>query len=99
MRAALELTLDLDRADSDEARRQQAAEQLGRSLAEIGEVRVRKRSIDARRGRVVVRLPVDVYSGEPAPPEEPPPPAYPPDLSRPAGPGPSRPPRPVIRPS
>lgn len=76
MRCTLELVLDLDRADDAAVRLRLAARILGRAEAGITTVRVRKRSIDARHVPVMVRLQVEVYCDEPAPPEDPPQPSY-----------------------
>lgn len=84
MHAVCELALDLDHADDATALRRAAAEQLGCEEPSITAVRVRKRSIDARRAPIVVRLQVEVYRDEPAPEEPPPSPHYPNVAGRPA---------------
>lgn len=70
MPTPLELVLDLDGAADPAAHRRAAARLLRRPETQLTEVRVRKRSLDARHGKVAVRLQVDVYCDEPAPPEE-----------------------------
>jgi uncharacterized FAD-dependent dehydrogenase len=76
MRTSLELAVDLDSANDAAAQRRLAARLLDRPEVEITAVRVRKRSIDARHAPVRIRLHVDVYCDEPAPPEELPRPSY-----------------------
>ena len=77
MHASLELLLDLDSAADDSAQRRVAAQRLNLHETQITAVRVRRRSLDARHTPVRVRLQVDVYADEPAPPEALPRPAYP----------------------
>ncbi len=76
MPLSVELKLDLDHADDVEEQRRQAARLLGRCVEDIRAVRIRKRSVDARHARVVIRLQVDVYIVEPAPDEPLPQPHY-----------------------
>ncbi len=52
----IEIELGLDEADDDEAIRRKAARRIGVSPADLVGLTLRKRSIDARRGRVVFRL-------------------------------------------
>jgi len=77
MRTLLELALDLDHADDLGALRHAAALQLGRAAHDVTELRVRRRSIDARKRTITVRLQVEVWCDEAAPPEELPRPEYP----------------------
>jgi uncharacterized FAD-dependent dehydrogenase len=77
MHSTLDLALGIDDADDPPALKRAAARALGRNLADVTEVRVRRRSIDARRGAIAVRLKADVWCDEPAPPEELPRPDYP----------------------
>jgi uncharacterized FAD-dependent dehydrogenase len=67
---SLELVLDLDRAYDPAAQRAEAARVLGCDQARITEIRIRKRSLDAR-GKIRVRLLCDVWLDENAPPEAP----------------------------
>jgi len=76
MISSLELPLDLDTAASYEAQRALAARLLDIAGERITGIRIRKRSIDARSGRVVVRMQADVYHDEPPPAEELPRPDY-----------------------
>ena len=68
MTAFAELVLDLDRADEPEARRREAARVLKLAPERISEVRVQRRSLDAR-GQIRVRLMCEVWIDETAPPE------------------------------
>lgn len=63
----LELDLGLDESDSPEALRSRVARELARPEGELPEIVVRRRSIDARRGRV--RFHVLLGLGEPDPHE------------------------------
>lgn len=54
-------------AAQDKLLRQTVAKELGLRSADIGEVRIRRRSIDARQRTIFVNLSVDVYIGEKAP--------------------------------
>ena len=63
----LELDLGLDESDSPEALRRRVARKLARTVEELPEIVVRRRSIDARRGRV--RFHVLLGLGEPDPHE------------------------------
>ena len=56
----IEIELGLDEADDDEAVRRKAARKAGVDVSELPELALRKRSIDARRGRVVFRLLLEV---------------------------------------
>ena len=76
MNRHLDLVLDLDASTRPEAMRAAAADALGVAAGQITDVRPRKRSIDARH-QPVVRLRVEVWCDEPAPPEIAPVPAYP----------------------
>jgi len=76
VRVSLELICDPGSADDAAAQRRLAARLIDRPEAAITAVRVRKRSIDARHAPVIVRLHVDVYYDEPAPPEDVPRPNY-----------------------
>jgi uncharacterized FAD-dependent dehydrogenase len=67
---SLELVLDLDNAEQEDAQRQYAAQQLKVPASQISAVRIRKRSLDARGKTVKVRLKADVYVNETAPIEE-----------------------------
>lgn len=77
MHATLDLALGIDDADDPAALRRAAAHELGRDPADVAEVRVRRRSIDARRGAIAVRLRADVWCDETPPPEDLPRPEYP----------------------
>jgi uncharacterized FAD-dependent dehydrogenase len=61
----LELVLGLDDDDSPAALRERAARELGISAADLPDIFLRRRSIDARRGRVRVRLLLDVGGEDP----------------------------------
>lgn len=56
----IEIELSLDEADEDGAVRRKAARKVGIDVSELPELALRKRSIDARRGRVVFRLLLEV---------------------------------------
>ena len=56
----VEIELGLDEADDDETIRRKAARRIGVSPADLAGLTLRKRSIDARRGRVVFRLLLEV---------------------------------------
>lgn len=56
----IEVALGLDEPDDDEAVRRKAARALGVPLEELPELSLRKRSIDARHGRIVFRLVLEV---------------------------------------
>lgn len=56
----IEIELGLDEPDDDEALRRKAARKVGVDMADLPELALRKRSIDARRGRVVFRLLLEV---------------------------------------
>jgi len=73
---SLELALVPERADDPSVQRAEAAAQLGVDATEITGIVIRRRSIDARSARPLVRLKVDVYVAEAAPVEEPPAPRY-----------------------
>jgi uncharacterized FAD-dependent dehydrogenase len=60
----VELTLGLDDDESDAGLREHAAQKLGVAPADLPPLHVRRRSIDARRGRVRIRLALDV-GGDP----------------------------------
>lgn len=68
MPAELELELGLDDAQDPDALKARAARRLGRAVEDLPELRLFKRSIDARRGRVCFRLLVGLGAPlEPAP--------------------------------
>lgn len=69
--SSLELVLDLDAADELTAQKHAAAQKLNCEISRVRDVRVRKRSLDAR-GQIRVRLLCDVYLDEDAPLETPP---------------------------
>ena len=56
----IELELELDEPEDNEALRHRAARKLGVQEADLPPLALRKRSIDARRGRVVFRLILEV---------------------------------------
>jgi len=56
----IELELDLDEPEDEAALRRKAARKLGLAEEDLPELALRKRSIDARRGRVVFRLLLEV---------------------------------------
>jgi len=56
----IEIKVGLDEADDDEAIREKAARALGVAVTDLPELALRKRSIDARHGRVVFRLLLEV---------------------------------------
>ena len=56
----IEIELTLDEADDDEAVRRKAARQIGYEPGDLPELTLRKKSIDARHGRVVFRLLLEV---------------------------------------
>lgn len=68
MKHSIELVLDLDHAYEPEAQRGEAARVLDCDVARVFEVRIRKRSLDAR-GQIRVRLLCDVWLDEAAPTE------------------------------
>ncbi|MDF2439643.1 MAG: hypothetical protein JWN98_627, partial [Abditibacteriota bacterium] len=76
MTTSLELVLDLNTAYDTQAQRREAARLLQCDAARIRELRVRKRSLDAR-GQIRVRLQCDVWLDEDAPMETVPGPTYP----------------------
>src|SRR5262245_11559500 len=67
MKTSLELVLAPEHAADETAWRAGAAEQLGLPAQAIAAVQLRKRSVDARRAPVRIRLQVDVYVDEPTP--------------------------------
>ena len=71
MISSLELAFDLDAADDAQALQRAAAQKLNCEYSRVREVRVRRRSLDAR-GQIRVRLLCDVYLDEDAPVETPP---------------------------
>src|SRR5690606_18600983 len=77
VKATIELPLAPSDADTEAIQYTIAAEQLGIEEERISAVRALKRSIDARHQPVLVRLKVDVYYDEPAPPHNLPTPDYP----------------------
>jgi len=72
MQRSIELVLDLDGAADEACLRRAAARLLGREEGDIRALRVRRRSLDARHGRLAMHLRVDAWCDE-EPPEEPPP--------------------------
>lgn len=76
MSQLLELVMAPEHADDPEAQRHTAAELLGVDPPLIVALRLRKRSIDARGGRVKIRLQAEVFTGEAPPDEELPRPDY-----------------------
>src|SRR6056297_2495515 len=56
----IEIELGLDEADDAETLRRKAARKAGVDVSALPELALRKRSIDARRGRVVFRLLLEV---------------------------------------
>jgi len=56
----IEIELGLDEAEDAEALRRKAARKVGVDVAELPELALRKRSIDARQGKVVFRLLLEV---------------------------------------
>jgi uncharacterized FAD-dependent dehydrogenase len=69
MISSLEIVLPLDDADNDKKQRAQAAQLLNVAPENISEIRVRRRSLDARRAPIRVRLLCDIWTDEVAPPE------------------------------
>ena len=67
MLSSLELVLSLDDADETDKQKAQAATLLSVSPDEISEIRVRRRSLDARRAPIRLRLLCDVWTNENAP--------------------------------
>jgi uncharacterized FAD-dependent dehydrogenase len=62
----IEIELGLDEADDEASVRRKAARKVGIGLEDLPEIALRKRSIDARHGKVVFRL---VFEVDPAPHE------------------------------
>ncbi len=77
MHTTLELVLDPTQADDPAVQRAEAASALGLELSRVTELRLRRRSLDARGRAVRVRLLVEVWCDEAASPEEPLRPDYP----------------------
>ena len=75
MTAAVELVLDLARADDAQSQKHEAARLLSCAVEEISALRVRRRSLDAR-GQIRVRLNCEVWINEAAPEETLPVPNY-----------------------
>lgn len=69
MNDTLELDLELHEADGPEAIRRSVAKKLRVAPADLPEIRLLKRSIDARRGRVRVHLTLGLGQAEPLPSE------------------------------
>lgn len=69
----VEITLDVEDDDDDVSLRRAVARKLGVPVAELPTVGLRKRSLDARRGRVAFHLLLEVGSSGEAPLGEPPP--------------------------
>lgn len=76
MHTTLELVLDPNQSDQPDALRAAAAQQLECDVAQLTELRVRKRSVDARGRSLRLRLVVEVWVDQVAPIEELPRPAY-----------------------
>ena len=64
---SLELVLDFSRADDTLAQKQFAAQKLGIDVSRITQIRIRKRSLDARGKDVKFRLQAEVFIDENAP--------------------------------
>lgn len=62
----LELVLDFSLVEDEAAQKQFAAQKLGIDVSQITHIRIRKRSLDARRKEVKVRLQAEVFSDESA---------------------------------
>ena len=69
MISSLELVLPLDDADDTAKQRAQAAQLLNVAPENVSEIRIRRRSLDARRAPIRVRLLCDIWTNESAPPE------------------------------
>ena len=69
MISSLELVLSLDDADDTQKQRAQAATLLQVAPESVREIRIRRRSLDARRAPIRLRLLCDVWVDEDAPPE------------------------------
>jgi uncharacterized FAD-dependent dehydrogenase len=80
---SLDILLGIEQADDVAVQRQAAAEHLGIAPERITEIRIRRRSIDARQRQVRTHLHVDVYYDEPAPEESLPMPEYPSVVNKP----------------
>ena len=78
MPTKLDLIVNLDTATDTASLRRIAAARLDLPPDYVTDLRVRKRSIDARRPPVRIRLQIDVYTDEPVPTDELPHPEYPP---------------------
>ncbi len=74
-RHTVSITLPLEQSDDESLWKSKAAGILSVPVSEIGEVRLRKHSIDARRAQIKVQLRVEVALGGELPPE----PKYTPD--------------------
>ncbi|MFL3658165.1 MAG: FAD-binding protein, partial [Opitutales bacterium] len=61
--------LPLEQSDDESLWREEAAKQLEIDAAAIGEIRLKKHSIDARRARIKVQLRLEVSVGGSLPPE------------------------------
>jgi len=71
------ITLPLETSDDENEWRRAAAEKLGVEVSEIGEIRLKKHSIDARRAKIKVQLRLEVALGGTLPPEPEYAPSYP----------------------
>ncbi len=69
MFSSLEIVLPLDDADDVQKQRAQAAQLLNVACEQITEIRVRRRSLDARRAPIRLRLLCDIWTDENAPDE------------------------------
>lgn len=67
MQRSLQLRLRPEQAYQHTLLRECVAQELGLRVGDLTDLRVRRRSIDARQHRVMVNLCVDAYVGEPAP--------------------------------
>ncbi len=67
---SLEIVLDYARADEESARRDFAAQKLGIDAARITEIRLKKRSLDARGKDVKFRLQAEIYLDDERPAPE-----------------------------
>jgi uncharacterized FAD-dependent dehydrogenase len=66
----VDIVLSLEKSEDDVARRQAAAVKLGIPFNQIGGIKLRKHSIDARQRAVKVQLRLDVSRDGPLPPEQ-----------------------------
>ncbi|MCH2388496.1 MAG: hypothetical protein MK240_09845, partial [Opitutales bacterium] len=71
----IDVVLPLEESDRKTRWKEEVAKQLKRDKSEISEIRLLKRSIDARRKQIKVQLRLEASVSEPLPPE----PEYTPD--------------------